>query len=116
MAKHDPTLSRTFLALADPTRRKILERLAGGDDIPVGTLAAPFPMALPSFLKHISTLEAAGLITTRKSGRVRICTARMAPLRQADDWLQHQQNIWEARTDRMEAFALTLKETDHDTD
>lgn len=103
MAKHDPTLDTLFAALSDPTRRAMLNRLMQGPAT-VSDLAQPFDMALPTILQHLTKLEAGGLISTRKEGRTRVCTANPAALAQAADWLADQRAMWEARLDRLEAF------------
>jgi DNA-binding transcriptional ArsR family regulator len=98
-------LDQIFQALADPTRRAVIGRLGAGP-ASVGELAAPFAMALPSFMKHIHALEGAGLIRTHKHGRVRSCALEQAPFAAATDWLAAQQAQWRARTDRLENFVL----------
>ena len=102
-------LDRVFYALADPTRRAVLERLSGGP-VPVSELAQPFDMALPSFMKHIHSLEDSGLIRTRKDGRVRTCSIEKRPFAVIEAWLAAQRIVWEGRTDRLEQFAV---ETHH---
>ncbi|MFN3857535.1 MAG: ArsR/SmtB family transcription factor [Caulobacter sp.] len=92
-----------FQALADPTRRAVIGRLGRGEAT-VGELAAPFAMALPSFMKHLRMLEAAGWIESRKVGRTRTCSLRRDRLAVVERWLQDQRAIWEARTDRLELF------------
>jgi DNA-binding transcriptional ArsR family regulator len=101
MAEH--RLDEIFRALADPTRRAVLGRLTLGE-ASVGELASPFAMALPSFMKHVRSLEAAGLIRTRKVGRTRSCAIEPEALAAARDWLAAQRAVWEARTDRLDAF------------
>lgn len=96
-------LDGIFQALADPTRRAILKRLGGGP-AGVGELAKPFEMALPSFMKHITALEQSGLIRTAKSGRVRTCTLEKATFDLVEGWLSDQRQLWNERTDRLEAF------------
>jgi DNA-binding transcriptional ArsR family regulator len=103
MANFSPQLDTVFQALADPTRRAVLGRLGEGP-ASVTELAAPFDMALPSFLKHVRQLEAGGLIRTRKVGRVRTCAIAPGPIETAERWLSEQRAIWEARADRLEAF------------
>lgn len=98
-----------FAALADPTRRLVIRRLGRGP-ASVGELAEPLPMALPSFMKHVRTLEASGLIRTSKSGRVRTCTLVRERLALVDDWLADERALWEARTDRLEALVSESKE------
>ena len=102
-ASADRTLNSTFAALADPTRRAIIARLAAGE-ASVAELAEPFDMALPSFMKHITALEQSGLIRTAKSGRVRTCTLEKTTFALVDGWLGEQRRLWNARTDRLEAF------------
>lgn len=104
MAQHESTLDGVFLALSDPTRRAVLTRLGAGA-ASIGELAAPFDMALPSFMKHIRYLENTGWIKTRKTGRVRTCTLAAGSFEAVYDWLAQQRGIWEERTDRLERFA-----------
>ncbi len=107
MAKHDPDLSRLFHALADPTRRSILTRLAEGP-APVTELANPTGLRLPTVMRHLSVLEEAGLIATAKDGRVRSCAIvpeAMAPVR---TWLDEQRAIWESRLDRLDDYVMKL--------
>lgn len=107
MAKHDPDLSQLFHALADPTRRAILTRLAEGP-APVSALATPSGLRLPTVMRHISVLEEAGLIATSKDGRVRTCAIvpeALAPMR---TWLDDQRALWEARLDRLDDYVTTL--------
>jgi DNA-binding transcriptional ArsR family regulator len=96
-------LDRVFQALADPTRRAVLERLSRG---PAATsqLAAPFDMALPSFTQHLGVLEESGLVRSKKRGRVR--TYQLAPkrLEQAEHWLEKQRCVWQRRLDQLDAF------------
>jgi DNA-binding transcriptional ArsR family regulator len=110
MAKCVAELDEVFVALADPTRRAVVRRLGAGP-ASVGELARPFPIALPSFLKHVRTLESSGLIRTAKSGRVRTCTLDRDRLALVDDWLAEQRAIWEARTDRLERLVTNPEET-----
>ncbi len=111
MAKHDPDLDRIFQALSDPTRRAMLSRLAEGP-VAAGELARPTGLALPTVMRHLSVLEDAALIATAKEGRTRICRARPETFRATLDWMAEQRAIWEARTDRLEAFINTLKDVD----
>ena len=113
MAKYDPDLSRIFQALSDPTRRAMLSRLMQGA-APVTELARPTGMALPTVMRHLSVLEDAALISSEKTGRTRLCQAQPAAFAAVTTWLDLQRAIWEARTDRLEALALTLTETDDD--
>jgi DNA-binding transcriptional ArsR family regulator len=109
MAKSPPELDAVFQALADPTRRAVLGRLGTGP-ASVGELAAPFSMALPSFMKHIRYLENTGWIRTRKTGRVRTCTLEKKSFDVIETWLSDQQSIWEGRTDRLERFVTTTND------
>lgn len=103
MAKHDPDLSLLFHALADPTRRSILSRLAGGPSR-VTDLAGPTGLRLPTVMRHLSVLEEAGLIASSKDGRVRTCAIRPEAMEPARAWIDEQRSVWEARLDRLEAF------------
>lgn len=109
MPQQSDGLDGVFQALADPTRRKVIERLVSG---PASTseLAQPFDMALPSFTQHLGVLERAGLVTSTKTGRVR--TYRLAPaaLQIADGWLAQQRRHWEQRLDQLDSILSTLKE------
>lgn len=96
-------LDRVFQALTDPTRRAVIGRLGKGP-ASIGELAAPFDMALPSFMKHIRSLESTGWITTEKVGRVRTCELRPEQFEVIDDWLADNRRLWEGRTDRLENF------------
>jgi len=108
MAKYDG-LDEVFVALADPTRRAVIRRLGRGP-ASVGELAEPFPITLPSFMKHVRTLETSGLIQTRKAGRVRTCTLNPDRLELVDDWLADQRRQWERLTDRLEHFVTEDRE------
>jgi DNA-binding transcriptional ArsR family regulator len=103
------TIDGVFRALADPTRRQVLERL-GRSPASVSELAAPFDMALPSLVEHLKLLEGYGLVRSRKTGRVR--TYRLAPkrLQQAEDWLAAQRTLWSSRLDQLDSYLLELKE------
>jgi DNA-binding transcriptional ArsR family regulator len=103
MAQYSAQLDGVFVALADPTRRGIIRHLGHGPTS-VGDLARQFPMTLPSFLKHVRTLESTGLIRTTKSGRVRTCVLNRDRLDVIDDWLAEQRRIWAERTDRLAAL------------
>jgi DNA-binding transcriptional ArsR family regulator len=94
-------LSVTFAALADPTRRAILQRLAEGDAT-VGELAAPLPISVQAVSKHLGVLERAGLITRTRSAQLRPSRLRAAPLKDAADWLADYQRFWDAGFDRLE--------------
>lgn len=112
MAKHEPDLSRLFQALADPTRRSMLSRLAEGP-ARVTELAGPTGLRLPTVMRHLAVLEEAGLITTAKDGRVRTCAMVPEALTPVRTWLDDQKAIWEARLDRLDAFVMkVMKERD----
>lgn len=114
MAKHDPKLDRLFHALADSTRRSIVQQLLSGPAT-VTDLAAPTGMALPTVMKHIAVLEQTGLVSTEKSGRTRYCHITPAPLAEAQDWIERQRALWEARLDRLDDYLTTLsKERAHE--
>jgi DNA-binding transcriptional ArsR family regulator len=109
MAKYDPDLDLIFQALSDPTRRAMLARLGQGA-VAVSALAQPTGLALPTVMRHLSVLEAAGLIVTEKAGRVRMCRVEPATLAPAADWLAAQRAQWNGRLDRLEAYVQTLTE------
>lgn len=98
----DP-LSATLHALADPTRRAILARLAEGEAA-VTDLARPFAMSLPAVSKHLKVLEQAGLISRGREAQWRPCRLEPARLKEASDWLERYRVMWEAKLDRLEAF------------
>lgn len=102
MAAPDP-LSRTFAALADPTRRAMLAALAGGERS-LTELAAPFAMSLPAVSKHLDVLERAGLVRRGRRGLVRPCRLDAAPLEAADAWIASYRAAWEAQMDALEAY------------
>lgn len=107
MSKYESHLDLCFSALGDPTRRRILQRLARGD-ASVSELAAPHDMALPSFMEHLKKLEAANLITSKKEGRTRICALSPAAFEPARDWLGAQSAVWEGRLDRFDDYINRL--------
>lgn len=109
MANHDGA-NEVFLALADPTRREVIRALGRGP-ASVGELAHPFAITLPSFMKHIRTLEDSGLIRTSKSGRVRTCILDRDRLAVVEDWIEEQRHVWDDRTDRLEALVTDPEET-----
>jgi len=111
MANQIAQLSEVFYALADPTRRAIVGALGKGPES-VSTLAAPFAMALPSLMKHLSVLERSRVIRSNKVGRVRTCELVPKTLSQAERWMAEQRATWEARSDRMANFVETLHQKD----
>ena len=109
MAQYLSPLDDVFAALADPTRRAVVGVLGRGP-ASVGVLAQSASMTLPSFMKHVHTLERCGLIRTSKSGRVRTCTLERERLAVVDGWLAEQREVWEGRTDRLEQFVTDAEE------
>jgi DNA-binding transcriptional ArsR family regulator len=107
-------LSATFSALADPTRRAMLARLAKGE-ASVNELAAPFAMSLPAVSKHIKVLEKAGLVTKGRDAQWRPCRIDAEQLKVAMDWIGQYKQFWEERLDRLDTYLLTLQQNpDHD--
>ena len=100
---HESRLDAVFHALGDPTRRRMLQRLAQGEQT-VGQLAEPFSMSLAAASKHLKALEGAGLITRQVLGRTHVCHLNAGPLRVADEWLRHYERFWTARLDVLEAL------------
>ncbi|PWC62506.1 ArsR family transcriptional regulator [Azospirillum sp. TSH7] len=107
MAKHEPDLSLLFHALADPTRRSILTRLAR-EPARVTDLAGPTGLRLPTVMRHLSVLEEAGLISTSKEGRTRICAMVPEAMEPVRTWLDEHRAIWEARLSRLDAFVMNV--------
>jgi DNA-binding transcriptional ArsR family regulator len=107
-------LSTTFAALADPTRRAILARLATGETS-VMELAAPFAMSLPAISKHLKVLERAGLIARGRAAQWRPCRLEAGPLKDAADWLEEYRRFWEQSFDRLDDYLRELqkKEKNH---
>ncbi|MGE4328261.1 MAG: ArsR/SmtB family transcription factor [Pseudodonghicola sp.] len=100
-------LDSVFHALADPTRRAVVQRLAQGSAT-VSELAGPFDMALPSFMKHIGVLEASGLIGSSKTGRVRTCTLKRQTLLATEHWFEDQRKLWQNRYEALDNLLVTL--------
>jgi DNA-binding transcriptional ArsR family regulator len=101
-------LDATFAALADPTRRAILARLAGGE-ASVTELAQPFQMSLPAVSKHLKVLERAGLIERGRTAQWRPCRLKAEPLKDAADWLERYRRFWEASFDRLDDYLRELQ-------
>ena len=101
-------LSATFSALADPTRRAILARLASGETS-VTELAEPFDMSLPAISKHLKVLERAGLVARGREAQWRPCRLNAAPLKDAAHWVEHYRRFWEQSFDRLDDYLKTLK-------
>jgi DNA-binding transcriptional ArsR family regulator len=108
-APNPAVVDRIFRALADPTRRKVLERLTSRP-ASVTELAAPYDMALPSFVEHLKVLEGSGLVRSHKVGRVR--TYELAPERMkvAENWLGRQRALWERRFDQLDSLLMKMKQ------
>ncbi len=104
------TLDRTFAALADPTRRRILADLAHGDQC-VTRLARPYKMSLPAISKHLRVLEKAGLLRRRRYGRVHEMRLEAEPLKQAAKWVEEYRKFWEGSLDRLAAYLEKTNET-----
>ena len=104
-------LDATFSALADPTRRAILARLASGETS-VSELAEPFEMSMPAISKHLKVLQRAGLIERGREAQWRPCRLAAAPLKDASDWLDHYRRFWEESFDRLEEYLRELQKKD----
>ncbi len=96
-------IDRTFGALADPTRRAILARLAAGEAT-VGELAEPFEISLPAVSKHLGVLEAAGLLERHREGRVRRCRLNPVPMKEAAEWISDYRSFWESQLDKLARY------------
>ena len=101
-------LNLTFAALADPTRRAILERLQAGE-ASVNQLVEPFAMSQPAISKHLKVLERAGLVERGRDAQFRPCRLNAAPLQEATQWLEEYRRFWEARLDRLDAYVKVLQ-------
>lgn len=109
-------LSCTLSALADPTRRAIVARLAAGEAT-VNELAAPFDMSLPAVSKHLKVLERAGLISRGRNAQWRPCRLEAAPLKEIADWVERYRHFWEGSFDRLDSYLHELQrneKSDHD--
>src|SRR5205814_8577094 len=104
-------LSATFAALADPTRRAILGRLARGESS-VTDLAEPFEMTLPAISKHLKVLERAGLIRRGRTAQWRPCRLRAAPRKKVANWVEHYRRFWEERFERLDDYLQELQKND----
>jgi DNA-binding transcriptional ArsR family regulator len=101
-------LSATFAALADPTRRAILARLASGE-APVSELAEPFRMSMPAISKHLKVLERAGLIARSREAQWRPCRLEASPLKDVADWVEHYRGFWEQSLDRLDSYLREIQ-------
>jgi len=108
MLNQSAGLDRVFQALADPARLAIIERLSHGP-APVSELARPLPMSLPAAMQHLAVLEAAGLVRTKKIGRVRTCAIEPQALSLAERWFNARLREWETRLDRLGDYLKTLE-------
>ncbi len=104
-------LSTTFAALADPTRRAILRRLARGQ-VSVTELAEPFAISLPAISRHLKVLERSGLLARGRDAQRRPCRLRAEPLKEAVDWLEGYRRFWEQSLDRLDAYLRDLQRKD----
>ena len=107
MLNHSAALDRAFQALADPTRRAIVERLAR-EPVSVSVLARPLAMSLPAVMQHLAVLEASGLVRSEKSGRVRTCRVEPEALSLAERWINERRTKWESRLDRLGNYLADL--------
>ena len=107
MLNHSRALDLAFQALADPTRRAIIERLTQ-KPAPVSELARPLAMSLPAVMQHLAVLEAAGLVRSEKSGRVRTCRVNPEALTLAEQWIDARRREWERRLDRLGDYLATV--------
>jgi DNA-binding transcriptional ArsR family regulator len=101
-------LDRTFAALADPTRRRMLEHLSHGD-LCVTDLARPYSMSLPAVSKHLRVLEKAGLVRRRRTGRVHSLKLQTEPMKQANAWIEEYRKFWEGSLDRLDEYLQQLQ-------
>jgi DNA-binding transcriptional ArsR family regulator len=108
MQQQTDNLSSIFSALADPTRRAILSKLADGE-ASVSVLAKPFDMTLPAISKHLKVLEKAGLIARGREAQWRPCRLEGGALKEVSDWVEHYRKIWEQRLDRLDDYLQELK-------
>jgi DNA-binding transcriptional ArsR family regulator len=106
------SLSTTFAALADPTRRAILARLASGE-ASVTELAKPFDMSMPAISKHLKVLERAGVIARGRDAQWRPCRLEAAPLKDVAEWVGNYRRFWEESFDRLDDYLAKLKSADH---
>lgn len=101
-------LNAAFVALADPTRRAIVARLAHGDAT-VTELAKPFPMSMPAISKHLKVLQRSGLVSRSRQAQTRPCHLEREPLDAALDWIEDSRRVWDARFDKLEAHLHTVQ-------
>ena len=111
----DDELSATFAALANGTRRQILDRLATEGSATVNELAAPFDVSLPTISQHLKVLERAGLIERGRTKQFRPCTINAKRLREVSQWVEHYRHVWDERFDRMDEQLERLQQPQHET-
>jgi DNA-binding transcriptional ArsR family regulator len=111
MFRQEAALDLAFQALADPSRRAMVDRLAHGP-ASVSELAKPLAMSLPAVMQHLAVLEASGLVKTAKVGRVRTCSIEPKALSQAEQWIAERRALWERRLDRLGQFLEETKDED----
>ena len=114
MENQTTNLNATFHALANPTRRAVIQTLARGE-VRVSDLAADFDMGLPAFMKHLSVLEEAGLIASEKTGRVRTCALKPETLSATEQWFEEQRRFWQGRYSQLDALLSTLRGKDDES-
>src|SRR5271163_4265242 len=105
MVNFKERLDRTFMALADPTRRAILAQLERTDGVSISQLAEPFTIRLPAVMKHLDVLANAGLVTRSKTGRTVTVQLRAQPMREAMEWLRRYERFWSSRLDQLARYA-----------
>jgi DNA-binding transcriptional ArsR family regulator len=115
MLNYQTPLDRAFQALADPTRRAMVERLSRGP-ASVSELARPLVMSLPAVMQHLAVLETSGLVVSEKAGRVRTCRINSAGLSEAEQWIAGRRMEWERRLDRLGDYLESLKSEGEDND
>jgi DNA-binding transcriptional ArsR family regulator len=111
MLNYDQQLDLMFQALADPTRRAMVERLSKGP-ASVSELAKPLPMSLPAVVQHLQVLEHSGLVTSKKVGRVRTCTLDTGAMSRAEQWINERRRGWEKKLDKLGALLDAMPELD----
>jgi DNA-binding transcriptional ArsR family regulator len=107
-------VDQVFQALADPTRRQMIEALSRGS-ASVSELAKPLPMSLPAVYQHLQVLEASGLVRSEKVGRVRTCHLELKVLGTAEKWIESRRTVWERRLDRLDTYLANLPPEKPDT-
>jgi DNA-binding transcriptional ArsR family regulator len=115
MLNYPTPLDRAFQALADPTRRAMVERLTQGP-ASVGDLKRPLAMSLPAVMQHLAVLETSGLVVSQKTGRVRTCRINLAALAEAEQWIADRRLEWERRFDRLGEYLKSLNDEGENDD